>query len=110
EPGDNSWVVDADRITLDQEAGRGTARNVKLRVGDVPVAYLPWVSFPINDERATGFLAPVIGTTRDGGLDIAAPYYLNLAPNYDATITPRIQFERGVMLGVEGRHRGQRSE
>ncbi|HWK53289.1 MAG TPA: LPS assembly protein LptD [Hyphomicrobiales bacterium] len=109
EPGDNSWVIQGERITLDQEKGRGTARNVKLRVADVPVFYLPWVSFPINDERATGFLTPVLGNTRDGGIDIAAPYYLNLAPNYDATITPRIQFERGVMLGVEGRHRGLRS-
>lgn len=110
EPGDNSWAVAGSRIVLNQETGRGTARNVTLRVADVPVAYLPWVSFPINDERATGFLAPVIGNTRDGGFDIAAPYYLNLAPNYDATITPRIQFERGVMLGVEARHRGYRSE
>jgi LPS-assembly protein len=110
EPGDNSWAIEGSEITLDRDAGRGTARNVKLRVGNVPVVYMPWVSFPINDERATGFLAPVIGSTRDGGFDIATPYYLNLAPNYDATITPRIQFNRGVMLGVEGRHRGQRSE
>jgi LPS-assembly protein len=110
EPGDNSWAIEGSRITLDREAGRGTARNVKLRVGKVPVVYLPWVSFPINDERATGFLAPVIGTTRRGGFDVATPYYLNLAPNYDATITPRVQFNRGVQLGVEGRHLGRASQ
>ncbi len=105
EPGDNSWFIEADSIRLDQPSGRGTARNVTLRVRDVPLVYLPYISFPISDARATGFLAPVIGSTRDGGLDIATPYYLNLAPNYDATLTPRIQTERGVMLGTELRQR-----
>jgi len=110
EPGDNSWQVQGRSITLNQSTGRGKATQVKLRVADIPVLYLPWVSFPINDERSSGFLAPVIGSTRDGGLDFAAPYYLNLAPNYDLTITPRIQTKRGVMLGMEGRYLGQRSQ
>jgi LPS-assembly protein len=110
EPGDNTWALAGDTIELDRPKGRGVARNVTLRVKDVPVLYLPWISFPINDQRATGFLAPVIGSTRDGGLDLATPYYLNLAPNYDATLTPRIQTERGVMLGVELRHRGFASQ
>ncbi len=110
EPGDNSWLVVGDTIRLDRQSGRGTARNVTLRVRDVPVLYLPWVSFPINDARMTGLLAPVIGSTRDGGLDLAVPYYLNLAPHYDATLTPRIQSERGVQLGVELRHRGRATQ
>jgi len=106
EPGDNSWVVAGDSISLDRSSGRGTARNVTLRVSDVPVLYLPWVSFPIDDARASGFLAPLIGSTRDGGTDLAFPYYLNLAPNYDLTLTPRLQFNRGLLLGSEFRHRG----
>jgi LPS-assembly protein len=110
EPGDNSWLVAGSSIRLDQQSGRGTARNVTLRVKDVPVMYIPWISFPINDQRATGFLAPVIGSTRDGGLDLATPYYLNLAPNYDATLTPRVQTDRGVMLGGEFRYRGRASD
>lgn len=110
EPGNNAWEVAGSAIRLDQESGRGSARNVTLRVKDVPVFYLPYISFPINDERATGFLAPVLGSTRDGGLDIATPYYLNLAPNYDATLTPRIQTERGIMLGTELRHLGTNSQ
>ena len=110
EPGDNSWVVEGESILLNQATGRGLARNVKLRVGNVPVVYLPALTFPINDERATGFLAPTFGTTRDGGLDIATPYYLNLAPNYDATLTPRVMTDRGVMLGVEGRYRSRLSD
>jgi LPS-assembly protein len=110
EPGDNSWAVAGDNIVLNQESGRGTARNVTLRVKDVPVMYVPWISFPINDERATGFLVPILGSTRDGGLDIATPYYLNLAPNYDVTLTPRVQTERGMMLGAEGRYLGTSSQ
>lgn len=110
EPGVNSWVVAGKQIVLNQQTGRGTARNVTLRVKDVPVMYVPWISFPINDNRATGFLAPILGSTRDGGLDAAIPYYLNLAPNSDATITPRIQVDRGVMLGAEGRYLGNNSQ
>lgn len=110
EPGDNAWQIEGSTIELDRPAGRGTARNVTLRVKDVPVLYLPWVSFPINDQRMSGFLAPVVGSTRDGGFDLATPYYLNLAPNYDATLTPRIQTDRGVMLGVEMRHRGRNTQ
>lgn len=106
EPGSNAWLLAGDSFELNQNTGMGTARGVTLRVKDVPVMYLPWVRFPITDQRASGFLAPIIGNTRDGGLDIAAPYYLNLAPNYDATLTPRIQSERGVMLGVETRYLG----
>src|SRR5690606_5134516 len=96
-------------IRLDRAAGRGLARNVTLRVADVPLFYLPIISFPINDERATGFLAPIIGSTRNGGLDVATPYYLNLAPNYDLTLTPRLLSDRGLMLGAEGRYLGRRS-
>ena len=110
EPGDNSWLVAGEHIELNQNTGRGTATNVTLRVRDTPVLYLPRITFPINDERATGFLAPMMGNTRDGGFDLAIPWYLNLAPNYDATITPRIQTERGIMLGLEGRHLGRASQ
>lgn len=110
EPGDNSWYIEGGEIELDRSTGRGVAKDLTLRVRDVPVLYLPRISFPIDDRRVTGLLAPVLGNTRDGGLDIATPYYLNLAPNYDMTFTPRIQSERGVMLGVEGRYLGRRHE
>jgi LPS-assembly protein len=106
EPGDNAWYVKGSELELNQATGMGTAVDVTLRIKDIPVLYLPWVRFPISDKRVSGFLAPVLGSTRDGGLDVAAPYYLNLAPNYDATLTPRMQVERGVMLGVETRYLG----
>lgn len=110
EPGDNSWYIEGGEIELDRITGRGVAKDLTLRVRDVPVLYLPRITFPIDDRRVTGLLAPVIGNTRDGGFDIAAPYYLNLAPNYDMTLTPRIQSWRGAMLGVEGRFLGRRHE
>jgi len=110
EPGDNSWVMEGREIILNQESGRGIARDVKLRLGNVPVFYLPVMTFPINDERASGFLAPTIGSTRDGSMDFQAPYYLNLAPNYDATLYPRLLTDRGVMFGGEGRYRGRLSQ
>ncbi|MDT8398045.1 MAG: LPS-assembly protein LptD [Pseudomonadales bacterium] len=109
EPGNNSWLVKADEITLNQKSGRGAARNVTLRVKDVPVFYTPYISFPINDERSSGFLFPTMGVTRNGGIDFAAPYYFNLAPNYDATFTPRLQADRGVMGSLEARYRGRNS-
>lgn len=108
EPGDDSWAIEGSEIQLDRRSGRGVARDLTLRISDVPVLYLPVISFPINDERATGFLAPLLGSTRDGGFDFATPYYLNLAPNYDMTLTPRLQAERGAMLGMEGRFLGRR--
>ncbi|MEX2366955.1 MAG: LPS-assembly protein LptD [Pseudohongiellaceae bacterium] len=109
EPGDDSWVVSGKSIELDRESGRGTARNVTLRVNEFPVLYTPYISFPINDQRTSGFLAPIIGSTRDGGLDFSIPYYFNLAPSYDATLSPRILSDRGIQLGLEARHLGRRS-
>jgi len=109
EPGNNSWVMEGETITLNQQSGRGLAKNVILRLGNVPVFYLPAISFPINDNRATGFLASTIGSTRNGGIDISTPYYLNLAQHYDATLYPRLMTDRGVLFGFEGRYRSRRS-
>jgi len=110
EPGDNSWYIEGREIELDRGSGRGVARDLTLRVRDVPVLYLPRITFPIDDRRVTGLLAPMLGNTRDGGLDIATPHYLNLAPNYDVTLTPRVQSERGALLGVEARFLGRRHQ
>ena len=104
EPGNNIWRIEGEKITLDQANNRGTARNVSLRVADVPIIYLPWFSFPLGDERQTGMLIPAISSSEDGGLDIALPWYWNLAPNYDMTITPRLISGRGGMLETENRY------
>lgn len=107
DPADPAWQLRADRIDLDQEAGVGRARDVTLRLGDVPVLYLPYARFPIDDRRQSGFLVPSLGNSNDAGYDLIVPYYLNLAPNYDATISPRLIRDRGAMLGGEFRYLGQ---
>lgn len=105
EPGQEFWQLRAVRITLDPARSRGYAEDVSLRIGDVPLFYYPFtLAFPLGDERISGFLAPSIGSTRDGGLDIELPYYLNLAPQADATVAPRLVSERGLMLGAEFRY------
>lgn len=103
-PGQRQWEFAASTIEVDQARGIGTARNATLRLGGVPVLWLPWVSFPTDDRRRTGLLSPRIGYDDRNGFDYAQPIYLNLAPNYDATLTPRWMAERGLMLGGEFRY------
>lgn len=105
EPGSEFWKLQAKSMTLDTQAGIGTATSVTLRIKDVPVFHYPYtVPFPLGDQRISGFLAPSIGSTSDGGFDYSQPYYLNLAPHYDATITPRFIADRGVMASAEVRY------
>jgi LPS-assembly protein len=102
-PDEESWRLDANTIRLNRDSGRGVATNTVLRVADIPVFYSPYLNFPIDDRRQTGFLWPSVGTSGDG-LDLALPLYLNLAPNYDATLTPRHITERGTLLEAEARY------
>ncbi|MFL0810534.1 MAG: LPS-assembly protein LptD [Agarilytica sp.] len=104
EPGDETWMLKGEKITIDRETQQGSGKNVVLKVGKVPVFYLPYVTFPVGNERQSGFLYPSINNTDDGGADIAMPFYWNLAPNYDATITPRLITGRGLMGEVETRY------
>lgn len=104
EPGNESWILEGEKLTIDRETSQGTGKNVKLKVGGIPIFYLPYISFPVGDQRRTGFLFPSIGSSDDGGLDVSVPYYWNLAPNYDATLTPRFISGRGSMLEFETRY------
>ncbi len=97
-------LLTARELTIDQGTGQGLAKNVWLRFRDVPVFYLPAISFPINDERKTGFLFPSFGAQEDSGFVFATPYYWNIAPNYDATITPRIYTNRGLQVSADFRY------
>ncbi len=98
-PKDRAWEVEADEIALNKAEGRGVARNAKLRVGRVPLVYTPYLSFPTSKARKSGFLMPLVGYSNLTGFDLATPYYLNLAPNWDATVVPHAYSMRGVMLG-----------
>ena len=99
-----TWKIQANKIELDQDTGRGVTRGTKLYVKDVPVLAVPYFNFPIDDRRTTGILSPSFGFTNDGGFELAVPVYLNLAPNYDATITPRLITDRGLMAQGEFRY------
>ncbi len=108
EPGSEFWLLEAAELDLDPRAGIGRAREVTLRIQDTPVFHYPYtLSFPISDQRMSGFLPPDISNSSRSGVDIAVPYYFNLAPHYDATITPRVVSKRGAMLGGEFRHLGE---
>ncbi|HEX4871521.1 MAG TPA: LPS-assembly protein LptD [Nevskiaceae bacterium] len=109
-PGPGGWAIEASRIELDPAQGLGTARHARLRFLDVPVLYLPWFQFPIDDRRRSGLLYPTFGESDKTGFDLRWPVYLNLAPNYDATFTPRLMSSRGLQLGNQFRYllaRGQ---
>ena len=103
-PGKRAWSFEARDITLDPNTGVGKIYNAKLRVADVPVIYLPYFRFPIDDRRQSGILVPRFGNTNDGGFDFSLPVYLNLAPQLDATLTPRLLTSRGAMLESEFRY------
>ena len=110
-PGQNDWSIVASDIELDQAEGFGTARHVRLEVLDAPVFYWPYITFPIDDRRKTGFLYPQFGSSSAGsGAYLALPYYLNLAPHYDATLTPQYIHGRGLFTEVEGRYLSQYGE
>jgi LPS-assembly protein len=81
----------------------GVARNATVRIGKVPVLYVPWLTFPIDDRRRTGMLYPSVALSGRNGFDWKQPIYLNLAPNYDATLIPRVMSDRGVVLGGQFR-------
>ena len=106
---DRDWEVKANKVTLDREKGIGYARDVVAKFKDVPIFYTPWMSFPLNDERKTGFLAPVFGSSSSSGTELQTPFYWNLAPNYDALLTPRYLSKRGVQANVETRYLTQKS-
>ncbi|MDP6376689.1 MAG: LPS assembly protein LptD [Pseudomonadales bacterium] len=110
QPDSDGWVLSARDLHLPEDEVFGTARNATIRVHSVPVFYTPYLLFPVSDERVSGFLFPDFGYSSEDGFDLALPYYLNLAPSYDATLTPRWMSERGVGLEAEFRHRSSWAE
>lgn len=109
--GDNpAWWVELNELTLDEYEQSGTGTDAVLKLGGIPVLGSPWFTFPLSAERKSGFLAPVIGMSSSRGLDLSIPYYFNIAPNYDYTLTPQIVTKRGVMIGNEFRFLGKNIE
>jgi LPS-assembly protein len=104
DPGDRKWEIRADRMEINRDTNIGKAHNATIRIGNVPVLYSPYLSFPLDDRRKSGLLYPSFGLNKRSGFEFSLPYYLNLAPNYDATLTPHYFSKRGLMLGGEFRY------
>jgi LPS-assembly protein len=102
--GHHVWEFRAKSISIDKASGVGVARDATMRIGNVPFLYLPYFTFPTDDRRKSGFLYPTIGNTSRSGFEVSTPYYLNLAPNYDATLDPRYYSDRGALLAGEFRY------
>jgi LPS-assembly protein len=105
-PEDRDWAFASDKITLNREEGFGQAKHTRFLIKDIPVLYIPWFSFPIDDRRKSGFLYPTVGSSNtESGIFLSIPYYLNLAENYDTTVTPTYIGGRGIHYDIEGRHK-----
>ena len=102
--GDQDWVLSASELDMHTDEGYGEATHAVMKFKNVPIFYSPYINFPLNDERKSGFLMPSIGTSDINGFELATPYYFNIAPDQDATVTPRILSDRGLMLGGEYRY------
>lgn len=102
------WNLKAKRLEVDNVEERAWARHVTLRIKNTPVLYLPYISFPVSNKRASGFLMPSAGSSESRGLEVYVPYYFNIAPNQDATLALRPMSERGLMAEGEYRYLGKK--
>ena len=102
--GTPAWLLSMDRVKLDFEANEGIAEGAVLRFLGVPILAAPALSFPLTDARKSGWLPPSINLDNKSGLEVAVPYYWNIAPQRDATLTPTVYTRRGLALGTELRY------
>jgi len=104
EVGDDDWLMRIDRLELDRISDIGVARNATVVFKGVPILYSPYLDFSLSGRRKTGLLPPTIGSTGKSGLEYTQPFYWNIAPNLDATISPRILSKRGVLMNGDFRY------
>jgi LPS-assembly protein len=102
--GNEDWMLQASSLSIDSKLNEGVARHVTMRFKDVPIFYTPYISFPVGDERKSGLLFPNFGHSGSNGFELEVPYYFNLAPNYDLTLTPGLLSARGVQLAGQFRY------
>ncbi len=103
-PENEDWYMRADELMIDQGRNVGNARNATLVFQGIPIFYSPAISFPLANERKSGFLAPTFSISGRNGPELLAPYYWAIAPNMDYTATPRVMARRGAQLGNEFRY------
>ena len=102
--GEEDWLLRASEISLEKGTVWGQAKHTRFYIADVPVFYLPYFAFPVSNERQTGLLFPELTSSSRTGVDYTQPFYWNIAPNYDMTISPRVMTRRGVQLNTEFRY------
>ena len=102
-PIDKAWELKARQITLDTKSRVGTGLDARIELKGVPILYLPWMSFPLSNDRKSGFLFPSLGHTTRSGVEFSVPYYWNIAPNADLTFDPTIYSSRGIDASGEFR-------
>ncbi len=98
------WILQASTIHLDMQEDVGTASGALLSFKGVPLLPVPYISFPLSDQRKSGLMPPTIGLDTVNGTELSLPYYWNIAPNRDATLNPTLMTKRGVNLGTEFRY------
>ena len=103
-PGENEWFLKVSELGLDRATNIGTGYNAYVEFKGLPIMYVPFMTFPLNNERKSGFLPPSIGSSSNSGGELAIPYYWNIATDTDATITPKLFTKRGLQLGAELRY------
>jgi len=103
------WRIKAGDIVIDKNSGRGTAKSARLYIKNTPIFYAPYLSFPVDSRRKSGFLMPMPGSTH-GSTYLRIPYYWNMAPNYDMLITPDIIFKRGLQISDRYRYLTTKSD
>lgn len=104
EPGNDGWQLRAEDLALYRDKGLGVARHATVAFQGIPSFYTPYLSFPLHNERKSGFLAPHYGTSSTSGVEFSVPYYWAMAPNYDLTVTPRMMVRRGLQLRNDFRY------
>jgi LPS-assembly protein len=107
---DQDWRLRAQHITLDTRTRTGTGRGARVDFLGVPLVYLPWLSFPLGNQRKTGFLFPSVGNSSRSGFELSVPFYWNIAPNYDLTLEPVLYGKRGVKGAARFRYLTRRHE
>jgi LPS-assembly protein len=103
-PGNDGWYVTASDLKLDYDRQVAEGTDGKVVFLGVPILYSPWLSFSLNNERKSGFLSPTFGSSSKSGLELTLPYYWNITPDMDATISPRVLSKRGTQLNTEFRY------
>lgn len=104
EPGKDDWFIKSAKLDIDKEHDVGVGRDVSIVFMDRTIFYSPYLTFPLHQQRKSGLLTPHLGSSTRSGIEVTVPYYWNIAPNMDYTLSPRMLSKRGIQLNNEFRY------